>query len=191
MPRRKLMRCIPVLLFAALMAGGPGMSARPALAAGDTTATAQAANTLTGKVVGKSNKAKTISIDVKGNTEMVKFNDATKGLEFAEAGEAAIIEFSMQGGERVATVVKQKLAKLPDGVMEIKADELAKLINQGQAESNYLLIDSRPAGRYHEAHLPTAISIPVDTFKETGEAYLPGDTKLKHTALIFYCGGPT
>ncbi|MFZ5776130.1 MAG: rhodanese-like domain-containing protein [Thermodesulfobacteriota bacterium] len=191
MLKRRFMRCVPVLVFAGLLAGGAGLAPMPALAADAPAQAAQAANTLTGKVIGKSNKAKTISIEVKGTTEMVKFNDATKGLEHAEAGEAAIVEFSMQGGEKVATVVKPKLAVLPEGVTEIKVDELAKLINQGQDESNYFLIDSRPAPRYHEGHIPTAVSIPVDTFKETGAAYLPGDAMLKNTMLVFYCGGPT
>lgn len=191
MQNKQLRKWIPFLLVTGLLASGPSLSGSPAFAAGHAPKEAQSANTLTGKVIGKSNKAKTISIEVKGNTEMIKFTDATQGLEFAEAGEAAVIEFAMEGGERVAKVVKQKLATLPAGVTEIKVDELAKLINQGQEESNYFLIDSRPTPRYNEAHIPTAVSIPVDIMKESGAARLPGDAKLKNTMLVFYCGGPT
>ena len=57
----------------------------------------QAGNVLKGKIAGKSNKAKSISITVgkgdKARTVMLKFDDATKGLQFAKKGEAAIIKY--------------------------------------------------------------------------------------------------
>ena len=75
----------------------------------------KAANVYKGPIVGKSNKAKTISITVgKGDTAqtmMVRFDDQTQGLEFAKKGEAAIINWEQRGSDKFATVIKPKLAK--------------------------------------------------------------------------------
>jgi rhodanese-related sulfurtransferase len=48
-----------------------------------------------------------------------------------------------------------------------------------------LVIDSRPARKYDEGHIPGAISIP-DTLFDKKTDLLPKD---KHHLLIFYCGG--
>lgn len=142
-----------------------------------------------GKIVGKSRKAKTISIEVgkgdKAKTMMVKFDDRTTGLEFAEVGEAAIITWEMRGTDKYATVVKPKLAKLPEGVAEIKVKEMKDLIDSNK---DFMLIDSRPSKRYAQSHLPGAVSIPVSEMKSKAAEFLPED---KNKLLIFYCGGPT
>lgn len=146
-------------------------------------------NVYKGKVVGKSNLAKTISIEVgKGKQAkimMVKFDDQTKGVEYAVKGHAAIITFEKRGNDVYAKVVKQKLAKLPQGVTEIKTEELSALVTNGH---KMYLVDSRPASRYGQSHLPGAVSIPVPILKEKQAALLPVD---KNELLIFYCGGPT
>jgi predicted sulfurtransferase len=149
----------------------------------------QAENVLKGKIAGKSNKAKSISITVgkgdKAKTVMLKFDDTTKGLEFARKGEAAIIKYEMKGKDKFATVIKPKLAKLPAGVTEIKTEELSELYENG---ADMVVIDSRPASRYAQAHLPSAISIPVPKLKKEKEAVLPAN---KEQLLVLYCGGPT
>ncbi len=146
-------------------------------------------NVYKGKIVGKSNLAKTISIEVgKGKQAkimMVKFDDQTKGIEHAIKGHAAIITFEKRGNDVYAKVVKQKLAKLPQGVTEIKTEELSALVTN--AHKMYL-VDSRPASRYGQSHLPGAVSIPVPILKEKQAALLPAD---KNELLVFYCGGPT
>ena len=192
MQNKQLRKWIPILLFTGLLAGGPILSGSPALAADPAPQGAsQNANTFTGKITGKSNKAKTISIEVGSKNEFLKFDDKTAGMEHAVEGEAAIVQFEMRGADRFATVVKPKLATLPEGVTEMKVDELAALIAKGPEEGNYVLVDSRPAARYHEGHIPTAISLPDTLHVETGDAYLPSDARLKKTTLIFYCGGFT
>ncbi len=192
MQNKQLRKWIPFLLFTGLLVGGPSLSGSPALAADPAPQAApQNANAFTGKITGKSNKAKTISIEVQGKNEFLKFDDKTTGLEHAIEGEAAIVQFEMRGADRVATAVKPKLATLPEGVTEMKTDELASLIAKGPEEGNYVLVDSRPAARYHEGHIPTAISLPDTVHMATGDAYLPGDARMKKTTLIFYCGGFT
>ena len=86
---------------------------------------------------------------------------------------------------KFATTIKQKLAKLPEGVTEIGVDELHKLISQN---TPFTLADARPKMRYDQAHLPGAINIPVPDLKEKKESILP---KEKDKLLVFYCGGYT
>ena len=191
MQNKRLRRWLPFLLFTGLLAGSPSLPGSLAFAADPVPQAAQSAATLAGKVTGKSNKAKTISIEVGGKNEFVKFDDKTAGIEHAVEGEASIIQFEMRGDDRFATSIKPKLASLPEGVKEIKTEELAKLIELGPEQGNYILIDSRPATRYHEGHIPTAISVPETVLKESGETALPAAAKLNNTQLIFYCGGPT
>lgn len=185
-------RLVPALVFASLLIGGPMILApTPVTAAEPAAAQQQSKNVYEGKVLGISKKAKSISIEVGTKNEMVKFDDKTKGMEFAKEGEGAVIAFEERGGDKIATEIKPKVVKLPAGVTEMKTDELAKLVAMGPEAGNYFLIDSRPTPRYNEAHIPSAISLPVPKMEETGAAYLPGDAKLKNTLLVFYCGGVT
>lgn len=142
-----------------------------------------------GPVVGRSNKARTISITVGqgdgAKTMMVRFDDDTEGLEYAKKGEAAIIRWEQRGDDKFATVIEPKLAKLPEGVTEIKTEELYKML---QDHVPMTLVDARPEMRYNQGHLPGSISIPVPKLKEQGEAVLPED---KNRLLVFYCGGYT
>ena len=142
-----------------------------------------------GKIVGKSNKAKSIQIVVgkgkEAKTIMVKFDDTTKGVEHAAKGHASIIFYEMRDGQPWATVIKPKLAKLPKGVTEIKTDALKALMD---AKGDYVLVDARPGKRYAAAHIPSSISIGTKAYKEKAATALPKDKNILH---IMYCGGPT
>jgi len=188
---KRFLRLLPIaILTLGLTAGtAAGNSTAPPPAKVYSAAAAQAAEqTLAGKVTGKSNKAKTISLEVAGAMQMVKFNDQTRGLEFAENGEAAIVNYTVVNGDKIATEIKPKLAALPEGVTEMVPDELALLVEMGPEKGNYFLVDSRPASPFAAGHIPTAVSIPVPKFKETKGELLPAD---KDRQLIFYCGGVT
>ena len=194
MKKKMLKKFIPFMICASFLVSGcqqTGQSAATDQAMKAAPAAKVDENVYKGKVAGKSNKAKTISITVgkgdKAKTMMVKFNDQTKGLEHAVKGEAAIIKYEVVGNDKIAVEVKPKLAKLPEGVKEAQPDYVASLVTEGK--ENYFLVDSRPAGRYHEGTVPTAVSIPVPKIKKEGAlAVLPKD---KNTELIFFCGGPT
>jgi len=142
-----------------------------------------------GKVVGKSNKAKSISIVVgkgpKAKTVMVKFDENTKGVEHASKGHASIIFYEMRDGQPWATVVKPKLAKLPKGVTEIKTAELKGMID---SKVPFTLIDARPGKRYAAGHMPGAVNVGTKAYKKVATSVLPKD---KAKLLIMYCGGPT
>lgn len=192
MKRSTVIRFIPLALMYALLMSG---------CAQDTTSTTTAPTSASaakqtedpfvykGSVVGRSNKAKTISIEVgqgdAAKTMMLRFDDQTEGLDFAKTGEAAIIKWEQRGDDKFASVIKPKLAKLPEGVTEIKTEELYKLL---QDHVPLTLVDARPEMRYNQGHLPGSISIPVPLLKEKKAAVLPKD---KNQLLIFYCGGYT
>ena len=149
----------------------------------------KSSNVYKGPIVGKSNKAKTISITVgkgaEAKTMMVRFDDSTVGIEHAKKGEAAIINWQQRGDDRFATVIKPKLAKLPEGVTEIKAEELHQMLAD---KLPLTLVDARPESRFDQAHLPGSLSIPVPKLKKMKAEVLPAD---KDKLLIFYCGGYT
>jgi len=184
---KKLKLGLPILLCSALLATGipawgsadPG-SSTPA-------ATATAGDIVKGKVLGVSRKARAITVESPKGPVMIKYDDNTTGMEHAGAGEAAIIKFRLDGKSKIATEVKPKLASLPPGVTEYTPQELIALL--GDSKADYLLVDSRPAARFAEAHIPTAISIPVEKMGGLAPTLLPQDSKDK--LLILYCGGPT
>lgn len=184
---KKLKMGLPILLCSALLAtatpawssADPG-SSQPAI-------TAEAGDVIKGKVLGVSKKARAITVETPKGSVMIKYDDSTAGMEHAAAGEAAIIKFRLDGKNKIATEVKPKLATLPPGVTEITTQELIALV--GNPEAAYVLVDSRPAARFAEAHIPTAISIPVERMGEEGKTMLPQDNK--DMLLLFYCGGVT
>jgi len=142
-----------------------------------------------GTVVGLSNKAKSISIQVgKGKdaqTVMIKFDDDTKGVDHASKGHASIVFYEMRDGQPWATVVKPKLAKMPKGVTEIKTDELKALMD---TNAEFVLIDARPSKRFAAGHIAGSINVGVKAYKKVAFGVLPKD---KSTLLIMYCGWPT
>lgn len=186
---KRVLNFLPVVLVAAAFIAGPVFN--PEIGISVANAAEAKKNVLKGKILGKSKKAKTISIKAGDKTVMVKFDDSTKGVEHAAKGKAAIIKFKMVGKDKVATVIKPKLAKMPKGVTEIQPDALAELVKKGPKKAKYLLVDSRPGKRYAEGYIPTAVSIPVPKMKKEGKTLLAEKADNKDTLLIFYCGGPT
>jgi hypothetical protein len=147
-----------------------------------------------GQVKAVSNKAKTLSVNVKNKgVVLFRFNDSTKFINFTKTKEikyptAVVVTYKVEGPDNVATSIKKALVKLPKGVSEIKTDEVAALVEQGPDTGHYFLVDARPATVASAAHIPTAVSIPVPVLKKKGKELLPED---KSKMLIFYCGGPT
>lgn len=195
MKKLKVLRLFSVLVFAGLFAGAGVCSA----GSGGADATTQAnvvekqdTNVFEGKIVGVSKKAKSFSIVVgkgdKEKVELVKFDDNTVGMDFANKDEAAIVHFETRGADKFAKVVEPKLAKLPDGVSEIQPEEMIGLVALGLEKGECFLVDSRPAQPFAAGHVPYSVSIPVDLMEAKGAELLPAD---KDMPLIFYCGGPT
>nr|WP_321467948.1 rhodanese-like domain-containing protein [uncultured Desulfobulbus sp.] len=152
---------------------------------------AKESGTYAGVVAGVSERAQSLSLTLGKEDEgekqvmMLKFDGNTKGMNLAAKGKPVKVTYERRGGDLFATEVELKVAKLPEGISEIKTDELKKLID---GKKNLYLVDSRPTGRFNQAHLPGAHSIPLPELKKKQAAVLPKD---KNTLLVFYCGGIT
>ena len=147
-----------------------------------------------GQVKAVTNKAKTVSVNVKDKGVMLfKFNDDTQFINFTKTKEikyptAVVVKYKTVGPDKVALSIKKALVSLPKGVTEIKTDEVVALVEKGPDAGNYFLVDARPATVASAGHIPTAVSIPVTVLGKKGAELLPSD---KSKLLIFYCGGPT
>lgn len=131
-----------------------------------------------GKVVGMSNKAKTIMV----GSKMYRFDGNTKFTPNKKAihtGHPAILDVD---GDYIKSI-KPKLAKAPKGTKIIKTDELCDKIENNKP---IFLVDSRPASPYSMGHLPGAVNISVKDQKAK-MGMLP---KNKNAEVVFYCGGP-
>lgn len=194
MKRTNFLRCVPVLAWVGLIMTGFPL---PSVYAADEAPPAASeqkkeGNVFKGKITGKSKKAKSIIMQVGQEpdlkTVMVKYDEATKGLEDAVEGEGAIITFEVRGADNYAVDIKPKLAQLPEGVSEAQPDDVAALVALGPEKGQYLLVDARPAKAYDEGHIPASVSIPLAKLKKEGETLFPAN---KDLALVFYCGGVT
>ena len=152
--------------------------------------TAAMADELTGSVKNVSNTARTIAVEVANKgVHVFKFDAQTQFRNTASAAdiipdEVITIDFAQTGSESRAKVVTKVIAPLPAGVTRIDASALKALLQKGG--ESFILIDSRPAGRYVQGHLPGAISIPLNELEKDGPKLLPADL---NKTLVFYCGG--
>jgi len=114
-------------------------------------------------------------------------------LAGCETGPQVKSEAPAQQTVAAAKPVKPAGPVLPKGVTVITTEELKALVDKGPDAGSYLLFDSRPAGRFHAATIPTSQSLPdtemVKLDQEGKVATRLGDNKNK--LLIFWCGGPT
>ena len=117
--------------------------------------------------------------------------DKTSGAEsIKDLPKKKEIRVSFSGGESkpLATEITVKQPyKVPED-QKITNDEVAKLVSQGSDKGNYTLVDARPKGAFLTGHIPSAISLPFDSFEESCSTVLPND---KDRLIVFYCGGPT
>ncbi len=148
------------------------------------------AEEVTGSVKSVTNTARSVALEVANKGVLVfKFDAATqfKNASSAKdivADEVLTVDFSQVGAENLAKTITKVIAPLPSGVTRIAAAELLQLVKKGG--DKFLLIDSRPAGRYIQGHLPGAVSIPFNELEKEGEKLLPAD---RAKTLVFYCGG--
>ena len=139
-----------------------------------------------GTFIKRSRKAKTIQVKVGPENYMVKY-DVDTALNIADELSPKIpIKIKLRPDKE--DLWAEEIWTMPP--IEIPEDELASTLEieeliAGQGQQPYMLVDSRPAMRYHEGHIPTAKSIPF-TSMHTMRSELPDD---KDMLLVFYCGG--
>ena len=191
--KKNMIKFIPFFIMASFLVSGCAQDTSSTTAASTPAVNTQAeilkGPVYKGKIVGKSNKAKSISIAVgkgkKAKTVMVKFDDNTKGIEHAAKNHSSIIFYEMRDGQPWATVIKPKFAKLPKGVTEINTSAVKSLID---AKTDFVLVDARPGKRYAAAHIAGAVNIGTKAYKKKAATALPKD---KNKLIVMYCGGPT
>jgi rhodanese-related sulfurtransferase len=148
------------------------------------------ADEVTGSVKSVTNTARSIAVEVAGKgVVVIKYDGATQFKNATSANdiiadEVVTVDFSQVGPENLAKAITKVIAPLPFGVTRIAATELQQLVKKGG--ESFVLIDSRPAGRYVQGHLPGAVSIPLNELEKDGAKLLPTD---QAKTLIFYCGG--
>lgn len=145
-------------------------------------------------------KTSSIQLKIDDRSEIVKFdpakvqvlNTSAKGdveemLRSIKKGHEVRLEFTEQSGVKVASVVS---AKPPIKLSEEEKISLAgveKLVAMGPETGKYYLFDSRPAPRFKEWAIPTAVSLPFPEFDKNIDK-LPAD---KDAFIVFYCSGVT
>jgi len=144
-------------------------------------------------------KSKSIQLKIDGSTEIVRFDEDNlkvvdggqtkpgEALRDVAKGREARIEFVEKNGVKTATLISFK------GPIVIAPEKLAtyadveKLVAAGPDKGRYTLIDSRPAARFQEGAIPTAINLPYPAFDKFVNR-LPED---KAKLVVFYCSGIT
>jgi hypothetical protein len=145
-------------------------------------------------------KTKSIQVKIDEATEIVLFDDKLQlaniqapadspdqPLRALKRGKEIRIAYTEKDGVKFATLVSAKPAIKVAPEKQISTSDLEKLVAMGPEKGKYLLIDARPAPRFMEGSIPTAINIPFPAFDKMTEK-LPKD---KSALIIYYCAGVT
>jgi hypothetical protein len=145
-------------------------------------------------------KNKSIQIKIDESTEIVVFDDKLKleniqapadnpdqPLRALKRGKEIRIAYTEKNGVKVATLVSAKPAIKVAPEKQMTTADVEKLVAMGPEKGKYLLIDARPAPRFMEGSIPTAINIPFVAFDKMVDK-LPKD---KNALIIYFCAGFT
>jgi rhodanese-related sulfurtransferase len=145
-------------------------------------------------------KSSAIQLKIDDRSEVIKFDktklqvlntteksDIEKMLRSIKKGHEVRIAFVEKGGVKYASVVSAKPAVKLAAEEMITLAEVEKLVALGPDEGRYTLIDSRPAPKFKEGAIPTAINLPYPAF-DKNLALLPAD---KNSFIVFYSSGVT
>lgn len=116
-----------------------------------------------------------------GSVELLQNSGINKGHEVR-------VEFAEKNGVKTALKLTAKPPVEISKEMLVSTDEIAQLVALGADKGKYHLYDSRPAPRFQEGAIPTAVNLPFPAFDKMAEKLLPADKK---ALLIFYCSGVT
>jgi len=144
-------------------------------------------------------KSKSIQLKIDANTEIVRFDEATikvvdvdkvgKGdmLRDIAKGREARIEFVEKDGVKNATLISFKgpIKLAPEKL--VNYEQVLALVEKGPAQSNAVLIDSRPLPRFQEGTIPGAINLPYPAF----DKFVDRLPKEKDKLIVFFCQGVT
>jgi rhodanese-like protein len=119
--------------------------------------------------------------------ENAKGENLEKKLRAIRKGHEVRVDVIELNGVKTATrlVVKPPVKVAKEQIVDTAYVE--KLIALGPVKGGYTLVDARPAPRFQEGWIPTAINMPYPAFKKMTDR-LP---KEKGALLVFYCSGVT
>ncbi|MFA7404138.1 MAG: rhodanese-like domain-containing protein [Pelobacteraceae bacterium] len=184
-------------------ASAPMPTARPTIAKVCTNCHKAEQNTLRGNFDNISFKTKTIQLKIDDAVELLKFDEKTLAVinEEKQSGDVEFLKNNKlkKGHEikvdySVANGVKTAIKLTAKPPVELPKDLLAstavveKLVALGPEKGKYFLYDSRPAPRFLEGTIPTAVNLPFPAFDKLAEKLLPAD---KSALIIFFCSGVT
>jgi hypothetical protein len=148
-------------------------------------------NIFAGKFKDVSSKAKSISLGIGKDTEVIFFDDATElknapTLKKIPEGESVKVVYYKKNGKNFAKLVEVKKGIDVPKEKLASAEEVAALVAKGPEKGKYVLLDSRPGKMYEQGHIATAVSMPFFAFDKLKDKVLPKD---KEVLQIYYCAG--
>jgi rhodanese-related sulfurtransferase len=197
--RAKIVLALSLALCGAARAQAPAASGKPSMPPVCGTCHKAAPGNLQGYFDNVSFKSTSIQLNVGSTTEIVKFDPVTvrvidagsvkksDHLREVRQGHETRIDYVERDGVKVASIVSLK------GPIKIAPDKLVsyadveKLVFAGPEKADYVLIDSRPAPRFQDGTIPTAINLPFPAFDKFVDR-LPSD---RNTLIVFFCQGAT
>jgi hypothetical protein len=145
-------------------------------------------------------KSSSLQLKIDGEAEVLFFDaaalkvenagetgDLEKVLKSIKKGHEARVAYTQDGSVKRVTLLalKPKLKVAPEKQVSLR--ELENLVAQGPEKGKYFLFDARPAPRFADGYIPTAVNLPFPAFeKEKGK--LPED---RAALVVFYCSGVT
>ena len=139
-------------------------------------------------------------VKIDERTEVLRFDKATlkvvtpepaanaeSALKSIAKGHEVRVEFTEKDGVKTAAAVFVKPPVKLAAEEVVTLDEVQKLVAMGPEKGKYFLFDSRPAPRFMEGAIPTAVNLPFPAFDKNVDK-LPAD---KGALVIFYCSGKT
>jgi len=157
------------------------------------------AGSLRGNFDGVAYKTQSIQVKIDDTTEILRFDKAAlkvqnvpaenpdEPLRSIKKGKEVRIAYTEKDGKKTATLVVAKPAIKIAPEKLLSTTEVEKLVANGPEKGGYLLIDARPAPRFMEGAIPTAINIPFPAFEKMTDK-LPKD---KNALIVYYCAGMT
>ena len=156
---------------------------------------------LRGNFDGVAYQSESIQIKIDDVTEVLKFdpktvqvknvqldpNNQSEPLRAIKKGKEVRVEYTEKNGKKFATLVSEKVPIKVRPEMLMSTADVEKLVAQGPGKGKYLLVDARPAPKFMEGAIPSAINIPFVAFDKMVDK-LPKD---KSALIIYYCGGVT
>jgi rhodanese-related sulfurtransferase len=124
------------------------------------------------------------SLKVLAEEQGASLEDTLKNIK---KGHEVRVEYTEREGVKTATLLAVKKAVKVAAGESVSLDQVQKLVAMGPEKGRYFLFDSRPAPRFQEGNIPTAVNMPFPAFDKLVDK-LPAD---KHALVIFYCSGKT